>query len=124
MQRNRVAAAGLAHGCGIQGAGTHLANDPLAAHVEADWPADGAGVGDGDYVAIGLLEEKETNLRRVAVSIIDVDALAVQLFIGNLTGGNGDLLADEGYGARRAERGGALGVDELCGGQEDKEEAG
>jgi hypothetical protein len=52
-----------------------------------------------------------------------MDAVAVELVVVDVGGGEGDLRADQGDG-RWGERGGALGVDELGGREEDEEEAG
>ncbi len=67
VERDGIAAAGLAHAGGDEGAGAHLAGDALRAHVEADRAADGAGVGDGDDVAVGLFEEEEADFGGAAL---------------------------------------------------------
>src|ERR1700680_4719384 len=124
LEGDGVAAAGLAHRRGVEGRGAHLAGDALAANVEAYRAADAAGVGYGDDVAVGLAEEKEADLRLAALAVVDVHAVAVQLVVVDVGGGDHDVAADQGDGGGRAERGGALGVDELGGGEEDEQEAG
>lgn len=104
--------------------GAHLAGDALAADVEADRAADVAGIGYGDDVAVGLFEEKEADLDAAALAVVNANAVAVELVVGDLRGGHNGLTADEGDGGGGRERGGAFGVDELGGGKKDEDEAG
>ncbi len=131
VEGDGVAPAGLAHAGGDERAGAHLAGDALRAHVEADRAADGAGIGYGDDVAVGLAIEEEADfgIGSFAVGRVgDVDGVAVEGglagFVGDFGGGDGDLVADEGDGGGGREGGGRLGVDELGGGEEDEEERG
>jgi len=124
LQWDGIAASGLAHRLRYERRGAHLAGDSLAADVEADRAADVAGVGDGDDVAVGLLVEEETDFGAAAFAVVDVDAVAVELVVGDLRGGHNGLATNEGDGGRGGEGGGALGVDELGCGEEDEDEAG
>ena len=124
LQRDGIAAALLAHGGRVERRGTHLAGDALVADVEADGAADLAGVGHRDDGAVGLFEEQEADLDVAAFSVVEMDAEAVQLVVVDVSGGEGDLRADERNRRGGGELGRALGVDEVGSGQEDEDEAG
>src|SRR6185312_5566116 len=123
LQRDRVAATGLAHGTGNQRRGTHLAGDALLADIEPNRAADVAGVGDRDEIAVWLFEEQETDFGGLAVRAVDVDGVAVKLVVRDLGCGHRYLGADERNRRRSAECSGALRVDEFRGRKEDEDEA-
>ena len=98
LEGDGVAAAGLTHGGGVEGGGAHLADDSLGADVEAYRAADLAGVGYGGDVAVGFFVEEEANFGGVSFSVVELDAVAVELVVVDLGGGDGDLGSDEGDG--------------------------
>ena len=69
---------------------------PSDADVEAYGAADLAGVGYGDDVAVGLLEEEEADFDDAAFAVVDVDAVAVELVVVDVGGGEGDLASRRG----------------------------